>query len=284
MVPTLKVWIFLKLVFVSSQKQFTDQHCSPAEAWPPLCARSSHGGKEDRQVTALSVQPSRAWLTVPITVDLLPQLAHICNMEDISKMEGKTIRNIQSTQQNLLASRHFPPFQCCLFPVQALKHLLSFYANDHWAASSHLTTGNMYCFSRWGLSFLHTPINEQIHMYSFTIIHFLSKLGLCFLHTHTHTHVCMYPSLTHTCMHARTYAHAQPYQSSLQRRWSLEQWWWFPQDRPHTGSGEIQQCSCPPRTAHSYCLLCHSNTPADNPLKSMEICLSLQHVLIGCAM
>ncbi len=196
--------------------------------------------------------------------------------------------------------------QCCLFPVQALKHLLSFYANDHWAASSHLTTGNIYCLSRWGLSFLHTPINEQTNLsrwglsflhtpineqtsiYSFTIIDFLSKLGLCFLHTHTHTHTHtrMHVPLTHThtCMHARTYAHAQPYQSSLQRRWSLEQWWWFPQDRPHTGSGEVQPCSCPPRTAHSYCLLCHSNTTADNPLTSMEICLSLQHVLIGCAM
>jgi len=123
-------------------------------------------------------------------------------------MEGKTIRNIQSTQQNLLASRHFPPFQCCLFPVQALKHLLSFYANDHWAASSHLTTGNMYCFSRWGLSFLHTPINEQIHMYSFTIIHFLSKLGLCFLHTHTHTYACTPHSHTHACMHAHMHTHS----------------------------------------------------------------------------
>ena len=122
-------------------------------------------------------------------------------------MEGKTIRNIQSTQQNLLASRHFPPFQCCLFPVQALKHLLSFYANDHWAASSHLITGNIYCFSQWGLSFLHTPINEQIRMYSLTIIHFLSKLGLCFLHTHTHTHTHtrMHVPLTHTHMHACTH-------------------------------------------------------------------------------
>ena len=86
--------------------------------------------------------------------------------------------------------------------------------------------------------------------------------GLHFLHTHTHT----------------------AYQSSLQRRWSLEQWWWFPQDRPHTGSGEVQPCSCPPRTAHSYYLLCHSNTPADNPLKSMETCLFLQYVLICCVM
>ena len=137
MVPTLKLWIFLKLVFVSSKKQFTDQHCSPAEAWPPLWARSSQGGKEDRQVTALSVQPSRAWLTVPITVDLLPQLAHICNMEDISKMEGKTIRNIQSTQQNLLASRHFPPFSVLLISCPSSQTSVEFLCK--WPLGSKLS-------------------------------------------------------------------------------------------------------------------------------------------------
>ena len=122
-------------------------------------------------------------------------------------MEGKTIRNIQSTQQNLLASRHFPPFSVLLISCPSSQTSVEFYANDHWAASSHLTTGNMYCFSRWGLSFLHTPINEQIRMYSFTIIHFLSKLGLCFLHTHTHTHIHTYACTPHSHTHAYMHAH-----------------------------------------------------------------------------
>ena len=129
----------------------------------------------------------------------------------------------QSETYSLHSKTYSPPSishrsQCCLFPVQVLKHLLmdgrqndqkhslhhkiylppdsshhfhhcllgvsgregswvghvsvpsclSFHANDHWAASSHLTTGNIYGFPQWGLSFLHTPIDEQTCMYSHT--------------------------------------------------------------------------------------------------------------------
>ena len=139
-------------------------------------------------------------------------------------------------------------------------------------------------FSSMG-SFISSHTNRWTNMHVLTYILFLTPTPspiLCglMLSPHTHTYACTPHSHTLTCMHA----HTQPYQSSLQRTWSLEQWWWFPQDRPHTRSGEVQPCSCPPRTAHSYYLLCHSNTPADNPLKSMETCLFLQYVLICCVM
>ena len=88
---------------------------------------------------AFSVQPLRAWLTVPITVDLLPQLAHICNTEDICKMEGKTIRNIQSTQQNLLASKHFPPFPMLLISCPSSQ------TSVRWKAKWSETIYNIHC-------------------------------------------------------------------------------------------------------------------------------------------